>query len=48
MSASVIGLGTEHLDNAPYEQVKETIDAALSQGINIMDVFMPGMPYVKI
>ena len=42
MSASVIGLGTEHLDNAPYEPVKETIAAALSQGINIMDVFMPG------
>lgn len=42
MSASVIGLGAEHLDNKPYEIVEETIHAALDQGINIMDVFMPG------
>jgi predicted aldo/keto reductase-like oxidoreductase len=40
--ASIIGLGCEHLDGKPYEQVKETIDAALEQGINILDVFMPG------
>ncbi len=39
---SIIGLGCEHLDGKPYEQVKETIDAALEYGINIMDVFMPG------
>jgi uncharacterized protein len=39
---SVIGLGGEHLDGKPYEQVKETVDAALEQGINIIDVFMPG------
>jgi len=39
---SVIGLGCEHLDFKPYEQVKETIDAALSYGVNILDVFMPG------
>jgi predicted aldo/keto reductase-like oxidoreductase len=38
----VIGLGCEHLDGKPYAQVKETIDAALEQGINILDVFMPG------
>ncbi|MCL2058861.1 MAG: aldo/keto reductase [Oscillospiraceae bacterium] len=43
-SVSVIGLGCEHLDRKPYEQVKETIDAALSHGVNIMDVFMPGTP----
>ena len=42
MSASVIGLGTEHLDNRPYETVEETIHAALDNGINIMDLFMPG------
>lgn len=41
-NVSVIGLGCEHLDRKPYEQVKETIDAALLHGINIMDVFMPG------
>lgn len=40
--ASVIGLGCEHLDNKPYEQVKETIDAALECEINLLDVFMPG------
>ena len=39
---SVIGLGCEHLDGKPYEQVSETIDAALENGINIIDVFMPG------
>lgn len=39
---SEIGLGCEHLDGKSYPQVKETIDAALEQGINIMDVFMPG------
>ena len=40
--ASVIGLGCEHLDGKPYAQVKETIDAALAGGVNILDVFMPG------
>ena len=39
---SVIGLGCEHLDFKPYEQIKETIDAALEGGVNILDVFMPG------
>ena len=41
-SVSVIGLGCEHLDRKPYDQVKETVDAALSYGVNILDVFMPG------
>lgn len=44
MSASIIGVGLEHLDNKPYEDVEETIDAALEQGINIFDLFMPGTP----
>jgi len=39
---SVIGMGGEHLDLKPYEQVKSTIDAALELGVNIIDVFMPG------
>jgi len=39
---SVIGLGCENLDGKPFEQVRETVDAALEQGINILDVFMPG------
>lgn len=42
MSASVIGLGTEYLDNKPYETVEAVINAALERGINIMDLFMPG------
>jgi predicted aldo/keto reductase-like oxidoreductase len=40
--AGIIGLGCEHLDKKPYEQVKETIDAALENNINVLDVFMPG------
>ena len=40
--ASIIGLGCEHLDRKPYEQVKTTIDAALDCGINMFDIFMPG------
>lgn len=39
---SVIGLGCENVDGKPYEQAKETIDAALESGVNILDVFMPG------
>ncbi len=42
MSASIIGLGAEHLDGKPYSVVEETIHAALEHDINIIDVFMPG------
>jgi predicted aldo/keto reductase-like oxidoreductase len=43
LKTSVIGLGCEHLDGGkPYKQIKETIDAALEGGVNILDVFMPG------
>ena len=42
MSASIIGLGMEHLDNKPYETVERVINAALDRGINMMDLFMPG------
>jgi len=42
MSASVIGLGAEHLDNKPIETVDTIVNTALDQGINIMDLFMPG------
>ncbi len=44
MKASVIGLGTEHLDHRPYGVSEEVIDAALESDINIFDVFMPGTP----
>lgn len=40
--ASVIGLGAEHLDGLPYDEVAQTIHAALEHQINIMDLFMPG------
>lgn len=40
--ASIIGLGCENLDGRPFAQVKDTIDAALDNGINLFDVFMPG------
>ena len=40
--ASIIGLGCEHLDGRPYEQVEETIHTALDHGVNYLDVFMPG------
>lgn len=42
MEASIIGLGAEHLDGKEYSVVKETFDAAIENGINMIDVFMPG------
>jgi hypothetical protein len=42
LDVSVVGFGGEHLDRKPYAQVEETIDAVLENGINIMDIFMPG------
>jgi len=39
---SEIGLGLEHVDRKPYERCKETLDVALANGVNIIDVFMPG------
>lgn len=42
IKGSIIGLGCEHLDGKPYEQIADTISAALEGGINMMDVFMPG------
>ena len=42
LKSSVIGLGCEHLDKKPYEQVHKTIQSALENGINLLDVFMPG------
>jgi len=42
MEVSIIGFGAEHLDGKSYDRVKETFDAVLEQGINVVDVFMPG------
>jgi len=41
-SVSEIGLGCEFLDRKPYEQVEEVINEALTHGVNIFDIFMPG------
>ena len=38
---SIIGLGAEHLEKIPAEQAEAIIAAALDNGINIMDLFMP-------
>ena len=43
LQVSVIGLGCENLDGKQYSQVEETINVALENGINILDVFMPGI-----
>jgi len=42
MSASVIGLGAEHLEGKPYKTVDTVINAALDRDFNIIDVFMAG------
>jgi predicted aldo/keto reductase-like oxidoreductase len=42
MSAGIIGIGTEHLDGQPYQTVERVIHTALDQGLNMMDLFMPG------
>jgi len=42
LKVSEIGLGCEHLDRKPYEQLKTTINEALENGVNILDCFMPG------
>lgn len=42
IEASIIGVGLEHVDTKPREQVEEVVHAALDHGVNIMDVFMPG------
>lgn len=42
IEVGVIGLGTEHVDNQPREVVEEVIGAAIDNGINLLDMFMPG------
>ncbi len=42
IEVSVVGLGAEHIDDKPYEVVKEVVDAAIDNGINFIEVFMPG------
>ena len=40
--AGIIGLGCEQLDRRPYKQIEDTIHTALDNGINYLDIFMPG------
>ena len=39
---SEIGLGLENVDRKPYQRCKETLEVALENGVNLLDVFMPG------
>lgn len=41
LDASVIGLGGEWLNGLSASEVKEIMDVAIENGINILDVFMP-------
>ena len=40
LSVSEIGLGCEHLQGKDYSVIKTTIEKAIANGINILDVFM--------
>jgi predicted aldo/keto reductase-like oxidoreductase len=42
ISASVVGLGCEHLQGQPLSVVEEVVGTALDHEINIIDCFMPG------
>lgn len=42
IEVSVVGLGSEHVDNQPRSVVEEVVNAAIDNGITIMDMFMPG------
>ena len=40
LRVSEVGLGAEHLQGLPAEQVFAVVDRAIKRGINIIDVFM--------
>jgi predicted aldo/keto reductase-like oxidoreductase len=42
LQASVIGLGSERIDGKSAVVVDEVVGTAIDQGVNIMDVFVPG------
>jgi predicted aldo/keto reductase-like oxidoreductase len=42
ISAGVIGLGCEHLVGKSFGETADVVSAALDNGVNILDVFMPG------
>jgi predicted aldo/keto reductase-like oxidoreductase len=41
ITTSIIGLGLEHLEKSPFEDISVIIEAALEAGIGYMDLFMP-------
>lgn len=41
IETGIIGLGLEHLEKAPFEEVKAVVEVALEAGIQYMDLFMP-------
>ncbi len=41
MKIGVIGLGCEHLEGRPYEEVDAVVGSAIEHGVNLFDVFMP-------
>lgn len=43
LKAGVIGMGAEHLEGKPFGLIEEVISAANRKGVNMMDLFMPGM-----
>ena len=47
LMVSEVGLGCEHLQDKPLEQIQLVLDEALAQGINVMDLFM-SQPQVRM
>lgn len=41
IAVSEIGLGGEHLENMPRDEIQKIIGAAMDAGVNIIDIFMP-------
>lgn len=41
IETGIIGLGLEHLEKAPFDEVAATVEAALEAGVRYMDLFMP-------
>lgn len=41
IEVGILGLGMEHLENVPREQVITTVQAALDAGMSYLDIFMP-------
>ena len=46
IKVSEISLGAEHIEKAPYDEVKRIVDIALDAGVNYTDLFM-GSPDIR-